>query len=270
MLTSHQSAAASPRRARSVAVALNQAGAPKHEPSFSELAGAKLPSFSKPFRVYATLKEQVLAGTLPPGTKINERALGAQLGVSRTPLREALNRLAHERLVRLSPYEGYTVAPLTRQDFVELCELRVILEPAVAALAARQASDEEIAALREATRTGGDAGEVLCSSFEQYLRRQAEFHLALAHAAHNERLEVLVMNAYDQQQRILACAWGHGLELSSAHAEHGEIAEAVARHDAAEAAALMSAHVRRHEGRVLGALEHYFRANPAAQPEGSS
>ena len=270
MLTPPKPSARVPRPARSVAVALNQAGVPKHAPSFSELAGAKLPSFSKPFRVYATLKEQVLAGTLPPGTKINERQLGAQLGVSRTPLREALNRLAHERLVLLSPYEGYTVAPLTRQDFVELCELRLILEPAVASLAARHASDEEIATLRRLTRVGGDAGEILCASFEQYLRRQSEFHLTLAHVARNERLEVLVMNAYDQQQRILACAWGHGLELSPAHGEHGEIAEAVARHNAPEAATLMSDHVRRHEGRVLDALEHYFRANPAALSETSA
>lgn len=259
-----------PRAVRSVTVALNHSGLPKHEPSLTELAGARLPLFSKPFRVYATLKGQVLAGTLAPGTKINERHLGAQLGVSRTPLREALNRLAHERLVLLSPYEGYTVAPITQRDFVELCELRLILEPAVASLAARHASNEEVATLRDLTRVGGDSGEVLCDSFEQYLRRQSEFHLTLAHVARNERLEVLVMNAYDQQQRILACAWGHGLELSPAHSEHGEIAEAVARHNAPEAAALMSDHVRRHESRVLAALEHYFRVNPAALPETSA
>ena len=251
-------------------MALNQSGTPKHAPSLTELAGARLPLFSKPFQVYATLKGQVLAGTLPPGTKLNERQLGAQLGVSRTPLREALNRLAHERLVMLNPYEGYTVAPLTRRDFLELCELRLILEPAVASLAAQHASDEEITALRHLTRTGGDAGEILSASFEQYLRRQAEFHLGLAHAARNERLESLVMNAYDQQQRILACAWGHGLERSPAHGEHAEIAEAVARRDAPTAAALMREHVRRHEGRVLDALEHYFRANPATLPEDSA
>ncbi|MDO8836976.1 MAG: GntR family transcriptional regulator, partial [Vicinamibacterales bacterium] len=75
-------------------------------------------------RVYATLKHRILTCVLLPGQRVVEKELCAEMGISRTPLREALNRLALEGLVVLRPYRGYVIAPLTVADFRELCELR--------------------------------------------------------------------------------------------------------------------------------------------------
>lgn len=98
-------------------------------------------------RVYQALKHRILTCTFKPGDQLIEVELCAALNVSRTPLREAFNRLAHEGLVIASPYRGYSVAPLSTEAFQQLCEVRRIIEPQVAALAAERAPPEDTAKL---------------------------------------------------------------------------------------------------------------------------
>lgn len=75
-------------------------------------------------RVYAALKHRVLTCALKPGERLVEADLCTTMGVSRTPLREAMNRLVHEGLILTSPYRGYSVAPLSAEKFSDLCEGR--------------------------------------------------------------------------------------------------------------------------------------------------
>lgn len=83
---------------------------------------------SRPDHIYGILKYRILTCALRPGERLVEKPLTEELQTSRTPLREALNRLAQEDLVILTPYRGYAVSPLTVKDIRELCELRLILE----------------------------------------------------------------------------------------------------------------------------------------------
>jgi len=113
-----------------------------------------------PQRLYAAVKHAILTGRLAPGGRLVEGVLCEEFQVSRTPLREALNRLAQEGLLVLNPYKGYSVTPLTVTHFRELCELRRILEPGAAALAARRSTPQlvaELEAVAEITYTPGDA-----------------------------------------------------------------------------------------------------------------
>ncbi len=98
--------------------------------------------------VAAALRAMIVDGTLPEGERINEVHLARQLGVSRTPLREALNRLIADGAVSRTPNLGYSVKPLTLEEFEPLYGMRPILEPAALALAGLP-SPEKLARLRQ-------------------------------------------------------------------------------------------------------------------------
>jgi DNA-binding GntR family transcriptional regulator len=110
--------------------------------------------------VYETLRAAVLEHTLTPGERVNIDALARELEVSPTPVREALARLESEGLVRKRPLAGYTVSPLlTRAEFHDMFDMRLVLECAAARWAAERATDEQRAEIvTEAARTvaGGD------------------------------------------------------------------------------------------------------------------
>jgi DNA-binding GntR family transcriptional regulator len=178
----------------------------------TELDPAVSPPAALPDRIYATLKHRILTCTMLPGSRIVEKDLCSEMRVSRTPLREALNRLALEGLVTIAPYRGYAITPLTLSGFRELCEVRRILEAEVGALAAKRATDEDI------TRLAGLAERKYRREdrerYERYLRANSAFPLALVKGARNSRLEALVMAALDQPQRPLHMGLGDGLEQS--------------------------------------------------------
>ena len=205
-----------------------------------------------PQRLYAALKHRILTCSMKPGTRVIEMELSTEFGVSRTPLREALNRLSHEGLLVLNPYKGYTVTPLTVAHFQELCELRRILEPAVAGLAAERATVTDIAALRATATLDYTPG--VPSSYENYLRNNCNFHLTLVRSAGNAMLESMVMSALDRHQRPCYLGLDGGIDGVTSSQEHFEIVAAIERRDAATARQLMAHHLVKGEERIAAAL----------------
>jgi DNA-binding GntR family transcriptional regulator len=136
-----------------------------------------------------------------PGTRIVETELCDQLRVSRTPLREALNRLVYEGLVTPVPYRGYAVAPLTVEGIRELLEVRRINEAAAAVLGAARFTDDEIARiemLAEVNYTIGDR-----ESYTRYLRTNSAFHLAIAQGLRDRdgaRVHALIVEHIDHAE----------------------------------------------------------------------
>ena len=114
-------------------------------------------------RVLAALREAITSGRLPADARIKQEQIAAELGVSRTPVREALHLLEQEGLVRLVPRRGALVQGFTAADVRELYELRELLEPAAAALATARATDadreavQRLAGLTERRRGGFEA-----------------------------------------------------------------------------------------------------------------
>lgn len=223
-----------------------------HPPSLSELDPAVTQPLALPDRIYATLKHRILTCAILPAARIVEKELCAEMQVSRTPLREALNRLALEGLVTIVPYRGYSVAGLSVDSFRELCEVRRLLEGETAALCAERATDEDTAKLatlaelryrREDRRT-----------YERYLRANSAFHQALVQATHNRRLEAIVMAALDQHQRPLYLGLGVGVDGTASTTEHMDIVKAIRRRKPDQARRVMLAHIVGAEDRITKAL----------------
>jgi DNA-binding GntR family transcriptional regulator len=203
-------------------------------------------------RVYATLKHRVLTCAMLPGQRVVEKDLCAEMAISRTPLREALNRLALEGLVVLRPYRGYVIAPLTVADFRELCEFRRILESEAAALSALRATPQDIDELAARTKLEYTVGDE--QTYVTYLRSNSAFHLALVRCTHNSQLISAVMAALDHHQRPLYLGLEVGIDGEASTTEHVEVVSAVRNHDPDRARALMLLHIGRAETRVVNAL----------------
>lgn len=206
-----------------------------------------------PDRLYAILKHRILTCAMPPGDRIVEKEVCVEMSVSRTPLREAINRLALEGLVVLTPYRGYAVAPVTVQSFRELCEVRRILEPDTAAFAARRATPDQVATLRteaELHYTPGDR-----KTYEAYLRANSRFHRTLVRCTGNTLLEGMITSALDRHQRPLYLGLDVGIDAGAAAAEHVALLEAIAAGDADRASHLMIEHVSHAEERIVAALQ---------------
>jgi len=228
---------------------------PAASPSLTEIDAASLKLQSVlPDRIGSLLKQRILTCALMPGQRLVEKDLCADLGVSRTPLREALNRLVFEGLVVPMPYRGYAVAPLTLEGIRELCELRRITESEAAALAAERLSEddlEQLESLLELDYLPGDR-----DSYAEYLRVNSAFHLALVRSTRNSRLEAIVMAALDQLQRPEYLGLDLGTKCpSEVVQEHREIVDALREREPERARRLMSQHILRAEGRIVAALQ---------------
>lgn len=206
-----------------------------------------------PDHVYAILKQRILSCALRPNERLIEKNLCAELQVSRTPLREALNRLSHEELVSFQPHAGYRVAGLSLAGFRNLIELRCMVEPQAAALAAERATPEDIEALRKAATIDYDPAED--QNFVHYCRANSRFHLLVVRCARNPMLENIVMSALDMYQRPTYLRIGRQMDPNNPSSKHHAIVDAIEQHDPAKTREIMYQHIRGGGDRILEALK---------------
>jgi DNA-binding GntR family transcriptional regulator len=193
--------------------------------------------------VYDTLLAQLMSLRIVPDSRITIDALARELGVSQTPIRDALNRMEADGLVVRVPHAGYRIPPqITRDRFEDMLEIRLLLEPAAARKAAEGASAEQVAGLRrmleEMAELVEDDGHVAYGAFGL---RDAAFHDLVAQSAGNHvvrealaRLHThvhLFRLVYDKQVTSLAMG------------EHDEVLRAVAARDPDAAAFAMRRHI---------------------------
>jgi GntR family transcriptional regulator, rspAB operon transcriptional repressor len=205
-----------------------------------------------PDRIYSALKHRILTCSLAPGQRLLEKDLSLELGVSRTPLREALNRLALENLVFLTPYRGYAVTPVHLDDICNLSELRLIVESEASALAAERATPEEIEQLAILAPLDYRPGDR--ATYIKYLRANSAFHQALVRCTHNKRLVSVAATVLDQIQRPLYLGLDAGLQPDVATAEHLELVAAIRARNPAQARQLAAEQIRRAESRIVAVV----------------
>ena len=203
-------------------------------------------------QVYEILKRQIITCQLNPGKRLIEKGICESLSISRTPLREALNRLDQEGLVKMTPFRGYAVTMLMSEDVRDLCELRCILETEAAGLAAERASPEECDRLQRVADIVYVPGDR--KTYQQYLASNMAFHLALAGCTHNRRLEAAVVSMLDQIQRPLYLGLDVGLDPRTATTEHLELVQAVRMRAPRRARMLAQQQIRSAEARIVKAL----------------
>jgi DNA-binding GntR family transcriptional regulator len=221
-------------------------------PSLIEISPNATRPSALPDHVYAVLKQRILSCALPPGQRLVEKVLCEELKISRTPLREALNRLSHEDLVSFQPHAGYRVAAITAEGFRSLVELRCVVEPPASALAAVRVTGEEVAEMRTLATLPYDPNDD--QGFVDYCRANARFHLSVVRAARNPLLESLVMSTLDMYQRPTYLRIGRQMDPSNPSAKHHAIVDAIEKRDATLASDLMEKHLRGGGARILEAL----------------
>ncbi len=150
--------------------------------------------------VFEYLRESILNGDLRPGERLMEISLAEQLGVSRTPVREAIRKLEKEKFVEMLPRKGAYVADLTAKDILDVLEMRINLEGFAAALAAERMTDGEISLLEASLKDFQDA--VSRQDRLIMVEKDNEFHDRIFQATKNNKLIEIVKDLHDQFQRF--------------------------------------------------------------------
>ncbi|MHB1132889.1 MAG: GntR family transcriptional regulator [Chloroflexota bacterium] len=202
--------------------------------------------------VYATLKSAILENTLAAGSRLTEAALAEQLGVSNTPVREAIARLEREGLLRSLPRKGAVVATVTAADVREVLEVRALLE----AHAIRHAMARRTPELERALAGVVARCESLVAAGEQHAFSQSDmqFHRLFVQAAANSRLLRLFEQMTDQFLMIRWRAFNLPGRPLAGHLEHKQILAAFCAGDAAAAEQAMCWHHQHTQQDLLAAI----------------
>jgi len=190
---------------------------------------------------YKRLRHGIRVGEFRPGQRLREAELATQLNVSRTPIREAIRRLASDGLIEVAPSRGVMIIRLDKQQVRELYGLRETLEGAAARMAAQHASPAEITSMRELLEAGKTVEEL-----SQIARLNRLFHQAIQDAAHNrylaqalvqlsDSLALLPGTTYEVQGRSEAAYDEHTAIVNAIESRQAEKAESLARHHIAMA-----------------------------------
>lgn len=203
------------------------------------LVPVKLDSY-KPLReiVLEALREAIVSGVLEPGERLMEIQLAEEMGVSRTPVREAIRKLELEGFVVMIPRKGAYVAGVSYKDVKDVFEIRRALEVLAAGLAAEKATDEEIEQMERALHYDNEP-----NSLEEIVQADTDFHALVYKASRNERLTQILSNLREQIQRFRATSLAVPGRLKTAIQEHMEMVDNIARHDVEGAQNIATLHI---------------------------
>jgi DNA-binding GntR family transcriptional regulator len=209
-------------------------------------------------RVHSALRRKVIDSELPPGSHILEQELAMMLGVSRTPLREALVRLENEGLLEIVPRHGVRIIPMSVVDMKEIYQVLVSLESAAAAtLASRPPSGaafDQLDAIYDRMDALLKAGDITGWALED-----ERFHLKIVELAGNRRLREIVSNCWDQahRARMFTLRLQTHPQPAQSMKEHRQIINALRKRDAARAESLLRSHRERGLARQIDIIEKY-------------
>ena len=204
-------------------------------------------------RVYDFLREEILSERLPPGAELQEVALAEELGVSRGPLREAIGRLAAEGLVTVRPRRGAVVRSLSKDEFLELYQVREALEVMAVRLAVPRLTSEDIEELDALLAEMAERS--VRHEVAEFFEANLAFHARLVEASGNATLQELYGQLVGRMGRYRMRSLTLRGNLQRSVAEHGAILRAAKRGEADRAAHLMSEHIRVPQRRLQALTE---------------
>jgi len=183
--------------------------------------------------VFEYLRNAILAGELKPGERLMEVTIADQLGVSRTPVREAIRKLEKESFVIMIPRKGAYVADLTKNDIIEVLEIRKELEGFAAFLAAERMSDAEKDAL---SKIVGHFNESMVEMDKKsMIEADNEFHSLIFDATKNQRLIAIIGDLHDQFQRFRLIYFNEFNNFKEIQDSHNRIFDAIINKDGIKA-----------------------------------
>jgi len=214
------------------------------------------PALSMVDAAYEQLRRRILDNVWPPGHRALEHEVAIELGMSRTPVREALMRLQNEGLVEVIPRHGVRVLPVSATDMQEIYQILTALECMAAELvAARKPSAKELAALVDATNAMDKA--LKARDLDAWAAADERFHQQLVELAGNRQLQATVLNYWDRAHRARMFSLRlRPLPVNSTH-EHMQMVERLRAGDAEGASRVTRAHRERARQELVTIFEHF-------------
>ncbi|KAB0679004.1 GntR family transcriptional regulator [Aureimonas leprariae] len=209
--------------------------------SAAALGGERISRRSLHDMIVDRLRDMIIEGELPAGSRLHEVQLGERLGISRTPLREAIKYLASEGLVELVPSRGASVKRFSPKDVADMLAVIARLEELAGELACRNAADEGIARVRrmhdEMIRCYGDGNRL------DYYKLNQAIHTAIVELADNETLAAMQARLQMRLKRIRFIGHEGPENWAAAVAEHEQMIVALEARDGAKLASVLGRHL---------------------------
>lgn len=197
----------------------------------------------KPLRdvVFENLRNAILDGNLKAGQRLMEVQLAEQLGVSRTPIREAIRKLELEGLVVMLPRKGAYVANMSFKDLIDVLEIRASLEGLAAYLAAERRNDEDIITLERVVNEFEES--IKNTDVEEVLKKDVEFHENIFLMANNKKLYQLITSLWEQVHRFRVMYVSNYEASLSLVEEHRRILQAIKEGNCEDAQKYATEHI---------------------------
>lgn len=209
----------------------------------------------KPLRelVLEAIREAIINGTLKPRERLMEIQLAEELGVSRTPIREALRKLELEGFIVMVPRKGAYVADISFKDIADVFEIRAALEALAAGLAAERITDDELDFMERLLVEKGEA--IAEHDMGKLVEVDTKFHEAIYKASRNERLTAIINNLREQIQRFRTTSLAYPGRMKRSLEEHRAIVEAIQSRDVQLARQLAQEHIENAENSMIEAIK---------------
>lgn len=202
--------------------------------------------------VFNTLRQAILKGDMEPGERLMEITLANKLGVSRTPIREAIRKLELEGLVNMIPRKGAIVASISEKDMRDVLEVRITLEELAVKLAIKNMDEEDIEMLVKAGKNFENA--VISHDIVEICEADVAFHDIIYNRTGNNRLIQIISNLREQMYRYrleyIKDARTHSILIS----EHNDIIKCLKNKDVAAAQEAVREHVNNQERGIVRAI----------------
>ena len=211
---------------------------------------------------YEFIRGKILNGEYTPGYSLMTEALSGEIGVSRTPVREAFHRLKADGLVSISPHLGASVTKMSLREFREMCDLRLALEEHAAGLAAANRSDGDLSRIKHALESMRELTDQILEAdsedgiFDKLVEKDVHFHIAIMTAAKNELMKSEILRLHLVNRVVLPdaglikvspLAWSKVESKENRRrvlAEHDAIFSAIGERDSRAAKIAMEQHIQ--------------------------
>ncbi len=198
---------------------------------------------------YEEIKLRIITCALRPGEYVNENILSQELGLGRTPVHQALNRLMLQGLVEVIPRKGVIIKPVSLDEIVQAAEVRLINEREAACLASERITPEEIDAMEQVLARAEIARQN--NDIMQLMLLDREFHILLATATRNPILAEILQNLHERSLRVWFISLNAPDHLLKVHGEHEAIVAALRTHDRDAAAKAVTGHIMSYRGNIM-------------------
>ncbi len=216
--------------------------------------------------VFEALRDAIIKGVLKPGERLMEVQLAEELGVSRTPVREAIRKLELDDLVVMIPRKGAYVSGISLKDIADVFEIRAAMESLAAGLAAERITDEE---LEELERILVKKAEIIeANDLDRLVEIDIRFHEGLYQASRNAKLVQIINNLSEQIHRFRSTSLASPGRMKEALEEHRKIVEAISERNITLAQSLAQEHIENAENRMLEAMRKSGMVETISQEDG--